>query len=752
MEQSNPYLIEKILKKLKELTKFKEEKTSLLSESIAHNLKKLCEMKNYINENIPDNESKIFFEIGKYLKYCKYQKGQFIKHSYDLDNFFYIIFSGDIAKIDIKYNRLYLSFKEYLTHLIKLRLLGENHIYLKCIKKNQKVFPFDENMDILTTTNIKIDHYPELIKQIKKNINNSNWLTNEEKNNNIEDFFKLYNPEILNNKAAFIGKETKYPAYLPFYVFDKIMNPISFIGLLTKPKGIRLIPSYVCLNTSDIFYIKKTEIKENSNLFKLIQRRISENIIKVIFEGHFMFKDTDKSFLIRNYSKYFYVQKFIKGKKLIKQNFPYEGIFFIKSGLFQIKTFRSYNELTDLHYSILHALDNFPKALIDFQSRINDFDKKNRKIDNKNIFEGLDQNQIEKFTERKNILFNVFSPHDVVGLNDIYDSKTGLNNFTVECISNEAEVYFLPKEMVTNMMTDENINSKTSDFIGKHCLLFINEIYKYKESFVKGLQFEINNQNENNNSLYLSLKNISNMNSESHNKSLLNLKIKSKRNNSSRYSNFSNNNSYFSTSKNNNMSNYFFKTFNANKVANKSQFINNKNRYEKYPSIFLNNKINESDPRIKLSNDILNIDRKFDHKYSSNLNFYNKIFKNNIKLKNHISILHNNFLTDSNIFNKHKVINEEKKNGFSSFKNKFNSNIFINNLDENKVLFNKSYNKIILKKYKSQNKKNKIFTEYNNYENNTNSFKRPFSIIKNTLSKKKLFNDKKYSTQNIVQK
>ena len=76
--------------------------------------------------------------------------------------------------------------------------------------------------------------------------------------------------------------------------------------------------------------------------------------------------------------------------------------------------------------------------------------------------------------------------------------------------------------MVTSMMTDENINSKTSDFIGKHWILFLKEIYKYKESFVKGLQFQINNQDDNNNSLYFSLKNISNMKNESHNKSLLN--------------------------------------------------------------------------------------------------------------------------------------------------------------------------------------------------------------------------------------
>ena len=131
MKHSHPYLIESILKKLKVLTNYKEEKTKLLSESISLYLQKLIELKNYVNEDNHDNESKIFFEIGKYLKYAKYQKGQFIRHSYESDDYFYMIFTGDVAKIDIKYNRLYLSFREYLIHLIKLRLLGENHIYLK---------------------------------------------------------------------------------------------------------------------------------------------------------------------------------------------------------------------------------------------------------------------------------------------------------------------------------------------------------------------------------------------------------------------------------------------------------------------------------------------------------------------------------------------------------------------------------------------------------------------------------------------
>ena len=755
MEHTNPYVIDIISKKLKDLTAFQGEKTRLLSESIALHLQKLVELKNYINENNPVNESKILFEVGKHLKFSRYQKGQFIKHAYDLDNFFFMIFSGDVAKIYIKYNRLYLSFKEYLMHLIKLRLLGEKEIYLKCIRKNQKVFPFDENMDILKTEDINIDHYQDLIKKIKKGINSSKWFTNSDKSNDIEDLIKLYNPNIHNTKAAFLGKETKYPAYLPFYIFDKIMNPISFIGHLTKPKGIKFLSSYVCLNITDIFYINKTEIDKNSNLFSLFHRKVSENVIQKLFEGHFLFKDTDKNFLIKNYSKYFYVQRYVKGEKLIEQNTPYEGIYFIKNGIFQLKTIRSYNELNDLHFSILHALDSFPKALMDFQSKINEFDKKNKKNDSKNIYEGLSQNQLEKFTEPKNISFNMFFAPEVVGLNDLYDNKTGLNNFSIECISNEAEAYFLPKEIVTSMMTDEEINNKASDFIGKQCMLLVNEISKYKESFVKGLQLEKINQNQsynfkennyiNNYALYsLNLNNTSNMRNDSHKNSIINLKPK--KNYSTGIMNISTVNTNYSTSKTNN-SNYYFNSYNVTKSNNKL-IINKNQKYDKFPNISLSKALNinisnEYDSKkIKLATDIFNNDEIYDKKYKTNINFFNNKYKINNKLNSNMI-----YLTDRDTMKAQKNIIEENKNEFNTM-NKFKNNDI--NMNQNKLFFNKKYkyNKSILKKYRSQNTHKNIL-KYNNYEENKNNIKRPFKILKSAFNRKKLINDKKYYLKNI---
>ena len=230
METSNKILIEQTLKKLKDLTSWAEDKSSSLSETIAMSLKKLPELRQYINENDKDKESKIFFEIGKYLKYSRYRKGKFIKHSYDSDNFFYMIFSGNIAKINIKYIRTYLTFKEYLMHLIKLKLLGENYIYKKIIKKNKKIFPFDENIDATITKNIKMDNYDEFVQKIKDEINNSPWNQDTKEINDVSDFIELYNPKFSKNNLSFIGKESKFPTFLPMYVFDKILKPISFIG------------------------------------------------------------------------------------------------------------------------------------------------------------------------------------------------------------------------------------------------------------------------------------------------------------------------------------------------------------------------------------------------------------------------------------------------------------------------------------------------------------------------------------------
>ena len=685
MLNSDQYLIVRTLKKLKALTNFSSDKSTALSQTIASNLEILPELKHYINENNKENESKIFYEIGKYLKYSKYKKGKFIRHSYDSDNFFYMLFSGNIAKIDIKYTRTYISFKEYLSYLIKLKLLGENYIYKKCLKRNKKIFPFEESIDILSSKVINIENYDDLIQKIKEEIKNSLWCQDDNDSKDINNFIELYNPKISSNKFSYIGKESRYPVFLPVFIFDKILEPISFIGQLSQPKGIKFLSAYICLTSCSVFYINKSEINQHNNLYKLFQRRVSEDVIKRLFEGHFLFQDTDKNFLIKNYSKYFYVQSFIKGQKIIQQNRPYEGIFFINKGIFQLKTRRTYHELDELKFTIIRNLGNFSKNFSDYKNKIEDIGTKSSK-NYENIFEGLNPFQIENFSKERDIFFITYKSPDVVGLNDIIDEKTGLNNFSVECISDEGEAYFLPIEIYTSMSADETIKDNISELVEKQCLLLLREINKNKKLIVEGIKSLSSTSSRKNNVLYLR-KNLIDK--------FQNINPISQRNHSLDYSSIS-------IIKNNNSKNNFSTTF-----------IGNKNIKQR----ILMNQINKNKtPRLNASHRLLtnilskskdnNLNLKLITKGIKNSTLYDKIniksnrveIERNPMISNKKSI--NPFLTYREKFkikeeNKNEISNNEKFQTIRTNKNYINlynkskiSNLFKQKIDSKKLIKN----------------------------------------------------------------
>ena len=660
MLNSDQYLIVRTLKKLKALTNFSSDKSTALSQTIASNLEILPELKHYINENNKENESKIFYEIGKYLKYSKYKKGKFIRHSYDSDNFFYMLFSGNIAKIDIKYTRTYISFKEYLSYLIKLKLLGENYIYKKCLKRNKKIFPFEESIDILSSKVINIENYDDLIQKIKEEIKNSLWCQDDNDSKDINNFIELYNPKISSNKFSYIGKESRYPVFLPVFIFDKILEPISFIGQLSQPKGIKFLSAYICLTSCSVFYINKSEINQHNNLYKLFQRRVSEDVIKRLFEGHFLFQDTDKNFLIKNYSKYFYVQSFIKGQKIIQQNRPYEGIFFINKGIFQLKTRRTYHELDELKFTIIRNLGNFSKNFSDYKNKIEDIGTKSSKK-YENIFEGLNPFQIENFSKERDIFFITYKSPDVVGLNDIIDEKTGLNNFSVECISDEGEAYFLPIEIYTSMSADETIKDNISELVEKQCLLLLREINKNKKLIVEGIKSLSSTSSRKNNVLYLR-KNLIDK--------FQNINPISQRNHSLDYSSIS-------IIKNNNSKNNFSTTF-----------IGNKNIKQR----ILMNQINKNKtPRLNASHRLLTNILSKSKDNNSNLNIITKGIKNST-LYDKINIKSNRVEIERNPM----ISNKKSINPFLTYREKFkikeeNKNEISNNEKFQTIRTNKNY-------------------------------------------------------------
>ena len=686
MSNSNKNLISRTLKNLKELINSSEKKSTALSETIASNLKKIPEIKQYINENNKENESKIFFELAKYLKYNRYKKGNFIKHTYESDNFFYMIFSGNIAKIDIKYIRTYFTFEDYLKHLIKLKLLGEHYVYKKCLKKNKRIFPFDENIDILTTKDINLKHYDDLIKKIKNEINNSPWYQEGKEINSIQDFIELYNPKISDNEYTFNRNENKYPTFLPIYIFDKYLKPISFIGQLTKPKGIKLLSAYVCLSSSSVFYINKTEIDSFNNLFTLFQKNVSEDVIKKLFEGHFLFQDTDIDFLSKNYSRYFYIQNYTKGQKLIEQNRPKGGIFFINKGEFQLKTKRTYHELNELKFKIIQSLDIKNKNNL---IQIN----KTSTANYENIYQGLNPIQMEKLNKEREISFNIYKFSEVVGLNDLYDGKTGLYNFSIECISDEGEVYFLPEEILTSLITNETIKKNMDELVEKQCKMLLREIdnkkklieynikrisSKYKERSTKGF-YLIKNEPEK----LVKLSTITQRNFSFDNSSNLH---HNKINNYNITNTPKLSKAYIVSNKENTLKNKILNKYHTPKIKG-SRILSTKN----LP--------NNNDDYGKLKLKTTENDRVYNMiklKYRDGRNERN-VFKQNMKVKNA-------FLTYSEQFKTMKKYNEENKieiktiNGFKLMKLKLDHNNILNNQNKIRNIFKtKNGNKNLIK-------------------------------------------------------
>ena len=460
-------------------------RSKVFSEKIAQILGSIPEFIEYLNEDNSVLRHNFFVQFGRYIKYNKFQKGTAIQHICEGDKIFYMICTGKILKLNIKYKYLYASLRDYILYLAKLYILNEKYLYNDCIKKNQGVFPIKENIDIIKfASKVKFFDFKSEIKKIKKKKEDILLFNNYnedivKKKLNITDILVLYNPNIqMDGKNHFLNNEMKFLVNLPFFYVEKIIEPVSFLGHLNKTRGIKKYSCYLCLNNCDVFYLDKDIIKNSEDpIYNIINRKKSDLVTEKLFKIHFLFKDTDINFLTKNYSKYLDIIKIKKGDFIIHQGNVYEGIFFIIKGILQLKSNRSYNELSDLNYGILNNLEskNHKQENMD---KINS--KKKYNIINKLIHNPL---FIKKSNQKKEINFGTFSNNEIIGLNDIYDKKKGIYNFSVQCLSNDAELFFVPKEIVTSLITNQDIYDKIIDLTQEKNKVLSLKINKYKDLF-----------------------------------------------------------------------------------------------------------------------------------------------------------------------------------------------------------------------------------------------------------------------------
>ena len=679
--------------------------SKLFGDRIGSLLERIPQFIELLDEDNLLDMHQFFVEFGRYVKYFKYRRGDIIQHACDDDKFFYMVATGKIIKLNIRFKNIYISLKDYILHLTKLILLKQKCLYIDCIHKNNKVFPLNENIDLIKAIE-KINfldlqnEFQDLEKRKENIFANFHSKGNKE---NINDLLALYNPDIkILEKNNFLNKEMKFSVGIPFFYFDSIIEPISFIGHLNKNKGIKNFSTYICLNNCDIFLFNKDKLRGGEKLFSFTNIKKGELIVSELIKKHHLFKNIEFDFLEKNFSKYFEAINVKKGDYIIRQGNEYEGVYFLNYGIMQLKTYCNYNELNNLNYCILTNLMN----------NINDKESLNIKTRPKNdILNKLIDYPllVKKLKQKKELIFGTYTNNEIIGLNDLYDKKTYIFNFSVVCTSKEAELFFLPRILFANLSQVQEIKEKINILSYEKNKLLQLKIQKNKKLFELELEKYISNENyKNNNNISLNDKNISIYLKKM---SLNSLEFKNEKNI------FEKSNKMVLSKSTTDIKKKILKIkyFNLGRINNKNTHNKSNNFFSK--SLALNDKLENNDNVIYRNKDINQEEEKNNNKSQNNGTI---IFKmKNLNNKNNDNFFQTKSLFQSfnknkkqNIFNLKKIIRTSSMDyygkSFTERKEKSNEKIKIRHVHFNQNLISNRPSKKILIPIKKNINKTKI--------------------------------------------
>ena len=191
-----------------------------------------------------------------------------------------------------------------------------------------------------------------------------------------------------------------------------------------------------------------------------------------------IFKDFSKSHFEDKYYNNFKYLKIKNADKILKENNENKSVYFIKKGEFEISIKKSLNDLNDI---ILNLKENktIPKV----------------KEKQSNLFEYEDNFFEEKRLIKIGILYN----REVIGLEDhsqlLINSEGGkyyISYFDIECISNIAEVYLIPRELLNTICNREKlVKENLTKFVQSKKKFIIERLENYRK-----IQIELHKNNK----------------------------------------------------------------------------------------------------------------------------------------------------------------------------------------------------------------------------------------------------------------
>lgn len=435
--------------------------------------------------NISNNNQvhNLIIELSKAFTFKFYKRGTIINKAGSKDDLFQLILKGEITELGLKYEKITLDKDDFFAFLLKLYLLKEKELLNSCISLNKHYFLNNPEITNFTTfiENKSNEHAQQLINTIKLEIKYSKWKIYR----NINDYIDL-----LSIKPRKISLNTqskpKFLLFIPKYQINRVISEGEVIGHLTPNINVKMYNCYITSSNVEGCSFYKSELVEKY-LFSHMKKILKPNLWDFL-SSMFIFQDYNKEEFERKFITNFTYKKFKKGDLLFRQNFHSHGIYFVKNGSYKITTIRKYIEINDLISLLKQSLTT------NYSTFVSDFSEFKENEDFSNPLTRAHEFGVQS-KEQKEITLTMTNNKQVFGLSELLYYKNEMSLFNVECISDESEVYYIPKESFF-LMVNNNITLKTrcAKLVEEKAKFYIFLLQRYKSLFMKEIEKVVINE------------------------------------------------------------------------------------------------------------------------------------------------------------------------------------------------------------------------------------------------------------------
>ena len=464
----------------------------------------------YQEDKTKNNNSKIILELA-WVSFYKYKKKlSFVKKANEDKSNFYLILNGNLSKFNLTFKKEKISIEEYLLYMIKMKLLQEKQILYKCNKLNSAYIHLDINNFKTFFSQNKDYNFKELKQRAKKDLLEAGFTFSPYNNKvaipSMENYLKLSFFRTVERNDT----QTRFNLFIGSYIKVNTLSKGNYIGDLSKNENNEGC-TYICDTKCDICYVNKSD-SVKSKLYELILEKYKK-IFKKVKNKYYIFKDTSDRICLNNFVPLMIYKKYKKGEKIIIQNSQYEGIYLIIDGEVKISISQTFNELSNTLVSLQYSIFNFKdyvSKIIKTIDIIREFNLKYMiKEQNRNMIDMgkanpendiLSSNEyLSYFNGIKNIEFYTLKEGDIVGLNELFDYKTELYNFTAECVSDETNLFFISKRNFNDIIEKENnIMNNVIQLIDLKAKTLIGKINNYRHDYRNVVINKLNNKKHKN--------------------------------------------------------------------------------------------------------------------------------------------------------------------------------------------------------------------------------------------------------------